>query len=223
MLGYWDQRLRVTRAPEGAAGGGGNGGSGNDGGSGGNQDGGAGGNNAQNQQQTKAPPPWASEFGDAFDPERAWNTINNLRQEHRKATSDLKGAQTKLTEYEQANQTELEKAQARLKELETANAELAERERRAGLRAQIAEVGKAAGAHYPDDLFNLLDEANFQIESDGKIKNAAALITAMKAERPMLFQRNGTIDQARRQGASSAASGGGNDDLSSSIRSLFRR
>lgn len=70
------------------------------------------------------------------------------------------------------------------KELETLRAS-----HRATLIATAVQAeGVKEGAHYPDDIYRLLDESDIQVDDDGKVKNAAALVKALKKDRPALFK-----------------------------------
>lgn len=219
MFGYWHDR--ITRAPEGAEGaGGGSGGSeggGGNGGSGGNQNGGAGGGN----QNGSSKPAWADEFGDQFDPERAWQTIANLRRETRKHQNDLKAATTKLTEYEGQNASELEKVSGKLTAAETELARYKAQEARAGLNRQIADVARNAGAIAPEDVLALLDADGIETDEAGKVKNGVALVNALKAAKPYLFQRGNINAGAGRQGRQGDSGEGSGNEFDRGVRAMF--
>lgn len=86
-------------------------------------------------EPTPDPAPWES---DDFDPERAWNLVQNLRGDVDKLKADKAQLSTKVDEFETANQTELERLTTRLQQTQ-AEAEEATR------RALVAEVSAAKG------------------------------------------------------------------------------
>lgn len=65
-------------------------------------------------------PPW-EQNGEPFDPERAWGLIQNLRTERETLRQEREQLTGRVSEFEQANQTETERLQSR--------AETAERDR----------------------------------------------------------------------------------------------
>lgn len=212
MLGYWQGRVTSPRGPEGdGAGGGGSGdGSGSGSGNGGNGNGGA-----------ATPPPWASEFGDDFKPEKAWETLQNLRRVERDLTKERNTLKGKVTEFETKDQTELEKATTKTSELEARIAAFEAKERTAGLRAQVAETARTAGAHNPDDVFALLDQSALEIDDAGKVKNATALINALKRDKAYLFARGGADAGAGRDRNGNGGQAGQGSDFNTGVRSMF--
>lgn len=80
----------------------------------GGQDGGQGGNppnepssTPQSGQSGAQAPPWGSD--EQFDPQRAWNLIQNLRTEKQQAQTDRDTYKSKVTEFEDAGKTETER------------------------------------------------------------------------------------------------------------------
>lgn len=79
----------------------------------------------QTQQQTT--PPWEAN-GERFDPERAWRLIQDLRGERDGLRTERETLQGRVSEFEQANQTDAERltqraetAEARIPTLEQEN------------------------------------------------------------------------------------------------------
>lgn len=62
----------------------------------------------QESGQQQATPPWERN-GEQFDPEKAWNLIQSLRNENGTLKSDREALQGKVTEFEQQGLTEVEK------------------------------------------------------------------------------------------------------------------
>lgn len=216
MHGYWSQRL-MNRAPEGAAGAGGSG----SGGAGGGSEGGSGGEGGNQQQAQK--PAWAAEFGDNFDPERAWETISNLRRVEKQLNRTNTDLSKKVEAFEAAGQTELEKAQAAINTLTEENRLLKESAQRAAVKGQIAELARAAGAHAPDDVYALLDASAIQQDDDGKVTNGQSLINALKQQKAYLFRPGGRVDAGagRDRTGGAQGEGGSQTDFNRGVRSLF--
>ena len=196
-FGYWDWRLAQRWTNDNGEHG--------DGGEGGDQGEkpGAGGNKGNQQQK----PAWAAEFGETFDPDRAWQTIQSMRNQERTLRRDLTQKEQKLAEHENAGKTELEKLTTERDTLKK-RVEALEGEIRSGaLRTQVAAAANAAGAYYPDDVFKLLDSDAFDVDDDGKLKNVTKLIADLKKDKPVLFQRGGGADggAGSRNGAATGA------------------
>lgn len=212
MRGYWDYRLMV-RSPEGDGAGGGGAGNGSEGGQG-NQ--GAGGGEQK--------PAWASEFGDNFDPERAWATITNLRNAEKALTRRASTAEGKVKEFEQADQTEAQKLKSTVDELKAQLTQYQEREKAANLRSQIAEEARKQNALGPDDVFALLDQAQIEVDENGKVKNAVALVNGIRTAKPYLFGQQTVGAGAGRNGRGGSdqeKAGGGSSAFNDSIRRSF--
>lgn len=205
-LGYWDQFLQRHNAGLSVNDGGGDGGQGGGGGAG---DGGQG---AGGQQQKD--PPWKSEFGDSFDPNRAWTTIETQRKNERDAVKRAETAERKLKEIEDSGKSELEKTQARAAELEKENATFKQQERESAQRSAIAEEAKKAGAHYPEDIFVLV-QRDLDVGEDGRVRNADKVVRDLKQSRPALFQRQSADAGAGKNGSSSS---GGAQSINDALR-----
>lgn len=203
-LGYWDQFLATQYAPDNGEGDSGGGTGGGQGGSGGGQ--GASGDT----------PKWKAEFGDNFDPDRAYSTIEAQRKAEREALKRAEAAEKKLKEREDAERSDLEKAQARATELEEKLKSYEQRERESALRAQVAEVAKKIGAYYPEDVYVLVHE-DLEVGDDGKVRNADAVVKSLKQNRPALFQRQTADAGSGRNGNA------GPSEFNQSIRSMFGR
>lgn len=212
MRGYWDHRLMVRAEHDGGAGGGQGDGSG------------AGsGNNGGKGNQT--PPPWASEFGDNFDAERAWRTIENLRNQEKTLTNERNSAQRKAKEYEDQGKTELEKLQGQVATLTEENQRFKDQAKTAGLTAQVTEYARTAGAHNPSDIYALLDPSTFDVADDGKIKNVKSLVDGLKRDKTYLFNPR-SVDAGAGNNGRRAADGGSNGDKAGSgfnegVRQMF--
>lgn len=125
-------------------------------------------------------PPW----GDNFTPEGAYETIQKLRpfkEAAKKADRDLKAAQAKIKEFEDADKSDLEKLQSAREELK------AERD------AAVAEARNAralvalsqAGATHPDLLVGKIPADAF--EDDAELAKAVAALKR-KGAYPELFR-----------------------------------
>lgn len=217
-LGWWDSQLRygvragmrdmllhAHRTNDNGGGDSGGGGGGGDGGSGGGSGGGDG-----NSSATK--PEWAQEFGDKLDPDRAWNTIKAQREAERTLKRERDQLKRRLDEIDGANKTESEKLAERLSALENENNALKTAQQTALIRDAVADAARQEGAVYPEDIFKLLDRDAIEVD-DGKVKNAAKLVQALKAARPALFG-NSSADGNKGRQAGNAEAG----DMNAMIR-----
>jgi hypothetical protein len=124
-------------------------------------------------------PPW----GEDFNPERAWKTIQNLREREKELSKHALTPEqkSKLAEFErlsEASKSELEKAQDAAKK----SAERAEAYLTSAIKAEIKAL--ATGFADPTDAVSALDPKSFanesgEIDSDG-IKTALADLLAKK-------------------------------------------
>jgi len=207
--GWWDSFLRFDG--DGGAGAGAGAGAG-DGGAGGSGGGGSGNSGAGGGKDTPKDPPWKAEFGDSFDPEKAWELIQNQRRAERTLKKERDDATGKVKEYEDKDKTELEKIQTKNKELEEQVKTLLAEQTRRNVASVIETAAQAAGALYPADVFKLIDQSELEMSDDGKVKNAEKVIQNLKQARPALFGRAPSADGgAGRQGSSPEGAGVMND------------
>lgn len=203
-------------------GGGAGGGDDNNGGGGGDNGNGGGNNRQQNrgnqQQQQQADPPWKAEFGDTFDPDRAWETIKTLRGNERTLKRERDDAQGKLRTRDDADKTELEKATTLISEMQGKLDVLTRKERDAILRVAVAEVAKKNNAYVPEDIYALIS-SDLEVDDDGKPKNAETLVKALKAARPQYFGKQGVDARTQQQQNGNQT----NVDWNTGVRALFGR
>lgn len=185
LPGYWDRFIQAHRYAPGDDDGG------DDGGDKGDK-GGGGGNGGGDK------PEWASEFGDKFDPDRAWNTIKTLREAERTLKRERDGHKREADGLKEASKSEADKLADRLTALEAENGALKTAQQTAIIRDAVADAARQEGAVYPDDIYKLLDSAAIEVE-DGKVKNAAKLVTALKTSRPALFGNSSADGNKGRQ------------------------
>lgn len=153
-------------------------------------------------------PPW----GDDFNPEQAWNTIQNLR----KFEKEVKTLRPIATEYKKLKDAELSETDRLKKQLEDYDTELndlrtKDRER----RAQDAVVTAAAGAINPKAIWRMV-RADISYDTDGKPTNLDDLIAVTRADYPELFRSpNGSADGGAGAGGTPAG-----QDINSLIRQM---
>lgn len=156
--------------------------------------------------------------GENFDAEKAKELVSTLRKESRSYKSELARAQAALKAREDAEKTELEKAQSKLAELEGELTGYKQRERDAALRRQVADVATKLGAHYPEDMYALV-QGELDVADDGKVRNAEAAIKSLKESRPALFREVKSPPPFLRSGAQS----GDGDNFSGDMNALIRQ
>jgi gas vesicle protein len=149
-----------------------------------NDNGGSGGNQAA---------PWAREFGDTFDPNKAWEALQNSRKTERTMRNQHDALKKRVDALDEADKTESEKLRGTLEKLTEENNALKQRERERTLTGVVADFAKREGAIYPDDVYALIS-SQLDIDDDGAPTNAETIIRNLKSSRPMLFEdRN--VDQ----------------------------
>lgn len=212
MLTYWDRRLIALHyAPEDGGAGDGEGDDGDGAGGGaakGNSNGGSG-----------AKAPWSEEFGDTFDPEKAWKALTDIRTAERALRRENGTLKSQVKGFEDKDKTETERLQGELEELRGKVSESEKRERQASIRTTVAEEARKVGAIYPDDIFRLLEEGEIKLDNDGKVTNAPALVKALKEARPALFGRTGVDAHTARDNGRTPQS----TDMNSAIRRMAGR
>lgn len=113
--------------------------------------------------------------------------LRDENQKHRLRAEDfekqLKDAQAKLQEADKTTQSEIEKVKAE------ARNQLA--------ITKIEAVAAKEGVLDADVLEKLLDPAKFVFDENGKITNAAELVTTLKSEKPYLFGSISTASTAK--------------------------
>lgn len=115
---------------------------------------------------------------------------------------ELKAKAARLTELEQANQTELEKAQARAVELEQKATDASARAQEALLRSAVVSEAARKNVVDPEAAFALLDRAALELDADGAPTNIADAMDALLKNKPYLAggKATGAADQGARQG-----------------------
>lgn len=125
----------------------------------------------QQQQQDTPTPPWGDP--EKFNPEKAWNLIQNLKADKEKLAARPvldEDAQRKLAEYDQiteAAKTDLQRAQEDLTRWQTD----AERWRGAAVASTVKALAATEFAD-PDDAVRNLDPANY-LDASGTINEDA--------------------------------------------------
>lgn len=121
------------------------------------------------QQPSDAPPPW----GNDFDPQRAWDTIQNLRRREAELekrpvlTDEQKQQLAEFDTWKKQNQTELEKAQGELTRWQAD----AETWRKAAVGSKIQALAAETFAD-PTDAVTALADKNF-LDAGGAIDETA--------------------------------------------------
>lgn len=137
---------------------------------------------------TEAPQPTTPEWGDNFDPARAWQTIQNQRNAEAKLKTDLAAERAKVADFERERMTEAEKMKT---DLDAANARLAEVERKAAEDAarQAFDATATAAGVLPNALTAAHAIAAKVASSDesGSMILDEALFASLKADHGYLF------------------------------------
>lgn len=162
--------------------------------------GGGGGNDDDDDDKNDIPPEKLKEaLKNARKLERTY------RAENKTVKQQLEALQKEKKEREDAEKTELEKLQSSNAELQEKLSSYEKREREASLRSAIAEIAKAQGAIYPEDIYDLVS-AKLEVDRDGKVNNADDVIKTFKTNRPALFTSS-NIDQNQQNRDNGSSSG----------------
>jgi hypothetical protein len=180
-------------------------------------DGGGGGDGDTPKGSTKNSPPWASEFGDTFDPDKAWELIQNLRRNERTLKTQNTQTANKLKEIEDADKTEFQKLTEKVTALTTEIGSYKQRETEASQRSAVAEIAKKNGAIYPEDVYALIRDG-IELDSSGAVTNAEGLIQNLRTSRPAMFTNTRNIDAKNNANTNGESSKG---DFNKDVRSLF--
>lgn len=122
---------------------------------------------------------------------------------------ELKAAKQRLTEIEEANATELEKAQKRAEEAERNAQAAAERLKETTLRSAIVAEAAKKKIVDPDAAVALLDRSKLELDADGTPTNIADAMDALLEAKPYLLAASqggtrGNADQGAREGGNGA-------------------
>lgn len=155
--------------------------------------------------------------GEPFDAERARRLVSELRNERKTLKAQLSEREKALREREEAEKSEIQKAQDRAAELEKRVAEYEAERKVNAVRGQIAEVAGRLGAHYPEDVYDLVAK-RLEVSDDGKVKNAEAAVKELASARPILFRDGRSPNERLRSGASNEG-----DPASGDMNARIRR
>jgi len=151
--------------------------------------------------------------GQATDAEKA-----ALRKEAAKYRRELRAAEAKLREHEQAKLSETERLQQRVKELEGEVEQARKKAQTAALRSHVSQAAGRLGFQNPTVAYRLLDLDKLEFDDDDEPKNLDALLRELLRSEPYLA-RAGSADGGEGRRSGSAAG----QDMNSLIRSAAGR
>ena len=153
---------------------------------------------------TEPTPPWGADF----DPARAWQTIQSLRESEKEAKrlkKEQEDLAKKLKALEDEKLSDSERTQKRLQELEQKESDW-QREREtlaaaqrdqttryeviiAASRAQIDKDGKPVRAAFrdPADAYQMISPSAIEFDDDGRPANIDKLLAALATQKPYLL------------------------------------
>lgn len=135
-----------------------------------------------------------------------------LRSEAQGLRKRLKEAETKVSSFETANQSEEERRSAEYASLQE-RADRAEQDLRAA-NARSDVFSKAGNTTDAELLYLYVEKQGIEFDDDGKPTNIEALITQAREKKPTLFQR-GSADGAAKPPSKT-------NDFNSAFRTLAR-
>lgn len=143
--------------------------------------------------------------------------LKKVRSEAANLRKRLKDAETRLQQFEQANQTEDEKRARALKDAEDRAAAAETRYRAAVGRAAVTDAATKAGALSARAVYALIrDDLDF--DDDGEPTNIDALLAQAKKDEPYLFRAAAGSADGGKNGAAA-----GTADPNALLRSLMRK
>jgi hypothetical protein len=186
---------------------------------------------AGQEPETPNDPPGETPEEEAFDKERALNTIRTLRAAEKASKAqarELEQLKTKVAEHEQAQLSAAEKAELRAQDAER-KAQAAEAKAKAiSLRASVERHAHRLNVIDDDAAYRLLDLAAVEYDEAGEPQNVEALMKALVKDRPSLVaaeQKNGipaTPKPTDRQALSDAEQQANRERFATQVRSMFR-
>jgi len=117
----------------------------------------------------------------------------------------------KYDELDEQNKSELEKAQQRAEAAEQVAADAREEARATRLRTAVITEAVAQKAAKPDQVFRLIDAAEFDLDDNGEPTNAAAVVEAFLADNPHMLGGGGGNGAGKKGADQGARSGGAGD------------
>lgn len=174
--------------------------------------------NQQGQQQTGDQQGF--DFSTIQDPAlRAWaekvdKDAREARQEAARYRNERNQFQTKVSEYERAQETEQERIERERQERENRLQELERENRDLKVRGKVEAAAVAAKAHNPATVVRMLAD-QVELDDEGEPKNLQDLLTSLKESDPYLFKR--TVHNAG-DGQEDDGSQGAPSDMNSLIR-----
>lgn len=148
----------------------------------------------QPQPQGGQAPKWAAEFGDAFDPDKAYATIIAQRDSEKAARKRASDAEKELQAVREKDLPEAERLNKRVVDLEQ---KLADRERELGdvrLRSGVTAIASRLGYTDPDDAWRFVDRSTITFDDDGQPKNLQKVLEDLLASKPYLGKSAGPGD-----------------------------
>lgn len=139
-----------------------------------------------------------------WEPERAKNTIQSLRQAERQLKREKAEAERKLKALEDREKTELEKLREENERLASERSEWERERRETRARATFMTAAQRANVSRPDALFRLGASA-LEYDDEGNPKNVEDVIKDLRKEYPEFFT-TGSADAATGRGGSSDGS-----------------
>jgi hypothetical protein len=134
------------------------------------------------------------------------------RQEAARYRTERNGLESKVTEYQRANETAEQRAQREAEEHQQRLASLEAENRALKLGGQWTTAASAAKALDPVALLNLIGGADkIEMGEDGKATNLEALLNAARQQYPWAFSRTAGADAGDGGQGAGPSKGGMND------------
>lgn len=150
------------------------------------------------------------DIDDAFDKDRAMNTIRNLREKERegkRVAKELADIQARLKEYEDREKSEVDRAKDAEKEARDRVKNATEKLRNANLKAALYDKAQELGIGSASLALKALDRKKIEWDDEDEPANLATVLEALLEEEPVL-----KASPKKRTASTDAGGGSGNGE-----------
>lgn len=116
--------------------------------------------------------------------------VESLRQEAARYRTELQGVKSKLTEFETAQLSELDKAKKQATDAQTTITELQTKLRNTSIRSEVAMQAAALKIVDADAAYRLLDADEIKFNDAGEPTNIKGLLGQLVKDKPYLLAQN---------------------------------
>jgi len=134
----------------------------------------------------------------------------------------LKAKAAKVTEFEDAQKSELEKAQEKAEAMRRDRDALAAKVNDKLIKAEIRMQAAQLGFTNPEDAYHLADIAGLEVDEDGNVKGAAEALQELAKNKPYLLKPEGQRPAPPKTDAGVGNAPAGGEALTAGEQSLIQ-